>query len=205
MSGLTRTTVLNVVLGTTVSPALGCFMMAPMDLRDILTADVVIDGTVTRYSLVVTEYDRRYRERLLALMKDQQREEFEKQPPVSYALLDIWVARSLVGSVSGQITVTWRNSTFQLPKDIDARLRTFALRDPRKRAPTLPLRSGSGVVWPVPELDKLTVLQAPCAMPFMFEANEPTGRAIREIFDGVGDPEAKADALANSFGMTGNR
>ncbi len=204
MLALTRTAAASFVLVATLSPALACFTMAPTDLRDILTADVVIEGTVTGYTLAATESDRRHRERLLLSMKernqDRERENLEKRSLVSYALVDIRVTRRLVGSVPDQITVTW-NSAFQRPKKMDVRLRTFALRYPAKGAPSLPLRSGSGVVWPVPEPDKLTVIQAPCAMPLMFDDWQLI-RAVRQIFDGDGDLKAKADIFAKFFALS---
>lgn len=189
--------ILSAMIFVISSSAFACFAPAPMELRDIINADLIIEGTVTRYEFVVTEETRRNKERLLARYKSQNEEErweeLKNKALVSYALLTIRVERVLTGNAPGEITITWKNSTFELPETLDASLQIFAIRDPRKGHPSLPLRAPSGLILPAPEPDKLTLLQAPCSDAFMFDAGGDTGRAIAEAFNGVGNPVEKLE------------
>ena len=175
MKWMQRSTVMSVVIGFQAAPAFACFSPAAMDFRDIFMADIVVQGFVEKMDIV--QSGRAY-----------------------YGRFKINVIKAILGTPPSVLTVTWQNSTFELPKILNGSY-VIALRHARSSQP--PLRSGSGVVWETPEPEHPTVLQAPCSQPFIFEARSEQARAVTQVFDGEGDPGIKADVLAKFIGATG--
>ena len=99
-----------------------------------------------------------------------------------YARFDIRVGEVLAGRAPRTVRVTWSNSTFGLPKALAGGTMLIALAKPGGKRP--PLRGPSATIMPNREPNLPTVLQAPCASPFMFAANSNEARAIRRILRG---------------------
>ena len=82
------------------------------------------------------------------------------------------------------MTVTWDNSTFSEPDDLPAGQYLIAVRSPAST--TIPLLRGtSATVFPRPEPDGQTLLQAPCAQPFLFKSDGEEATAVRKIVQGA--------------------
>lgn len=160
--------------------ASACMTQAPIDLHDVEYADVVIVGTVANYQIVRDPTAREFHKKLMAKMKD---------PPESlknvsgfmsdYARFDIVVDHALTGAAPKTVAVTWDNSTFGEPDHLPSGLLLFALRKSHSKIP--PLRGPSATVLPNREPNLLTLLQAPCARPFMFENSSEQALRVRQI------------------------
>lgn len=153
-----RTFLATLFLAMTVigAPALACMAQAPIELADVKYAEVVVVGRIANYE-VVGDPERIW----------------------SYATFDVLIDEVLVGKVSGELAVTWDNSTYAEASSMPAGPFLIALRDPRSWQ--LPLRGPSATILPNAEPDILTVLQAPCAVPFMFPSTSDEAREIRGI------------------------
>jgi hypothetical protein len=149
--------ILAVVLTSRVAPANdACMTQAPIVLADVKYAEVVVLGRIANYEVVG---DPGYLD--------------------AYARFDILVDEVLLGKAPQKLTVTWDNSTYGEPESMESGPFLIALRDPRSR--TLPLRGPSATILPNPEASLLTLLQAPCAQPFMFPSTSNEAREIQEI------------------------
>ena len=98
-----------------------------------------------------------------------------------YARFDVVVDEALLGNVGGTVPVTWDNSTFPEPQSMPSGPFLIALRYPGSGGP--PLRGPSAFISPYREPVSLTVLQAPCAVPFIFERASEDAAAIRRILE----------------------
>jgi hypothetical protein len=98
-----------------------------------------------------------------------------------YTRFNIQVDKVISGSASAVIAATWDNSTFSLPETMPDGPYVIALRRPQSPVP--PLRGPSATIFPNQEPDLLTVLQAPCAQPFLFEANSAEAQAVLKILE----------------------
>ncbi len=85
----------------------------------------------------------------------------------------------LAGHPPQVIPATWDNSTFAEPEAMKAVLYLIGLREPRSKTP--PLRGPSATILPSPEQNSLSVLQAPCAPAFIFEATSAEAQAIQGL------------------------
>jgi hypothetical protein len=103
----------------------------------------------------------------------------EKSLMSDYAAFEVQVDKVLLGKAPHRLSVTWDNSTFGEPKSMGAGPYLFALRRPS--SPTPPLRGPSATILPNREPGSLTVLQAPCSSPFIFEGASRQAREIRQI------------------------
>lgn len=139
------------------APAHACIRMVPVELADIEYANVVVIGRIDHYELVGNA-----------------------DHMGSYAKFDVLVDEVLLGNAPHEISVTWGNSTFTLPKTMASGLFLIALREPGSEMP--PLRS-TGTIVPNPKPDLLTLLQAPCSSPFMFASGSEEAKAIRQMLD----------------------
>jgi hypothetical protein len=153
------------------SPAPACRAAAPLNLDDVRYADAVVVGRIARYELVLDSAIRRHLGELAA----DPRARFLPD----YARFEVVVDEVLLGNVGRTISVTWDNSTFPEPETMPAGPFLIALRDPRSASP--PLRGPSATIVPNREPRSLTVLQAPCSTPFIFERASPEATEIRRI------------------------
>jgi hypothetical protein len=149
-------------------PAGACMMMAGLKIDDIEYASVVVIGKIVNYEIVrpkdeISEFWRRTYG-LKDVLSD-------------YARFNVSVEEVLVGQPPEVLTVTWDNSTFGEPKTMKEGSYLIGLRDPRAARP--PLRGPSATVLPSREPNALTVLQAPCAPAFIFEASSPEATTIK--------------------------
>lgn len=84
------------------------------------------------------------------------------------------------------IRASWPNSTFQLPEKMPKTRSIFALRRAGSAQP--PLRGPSGYIPADPKDAEFTILQAPCAPPFIMPYSEMGSENIQEILDGGHPP-----------------
>jgi len=174
---------LNLVTMVAAMPSVACMMPAERDLHDIKYADVVVVGRIVDYRIVRDPVARqRYRDMLAR--SPELRETMPKEPRsfmTDYARFDIVVGEILRGKASDRLAVTWDNSTFGEADDLGSDAFLIALRDPKSPMP--PLRGPSATVAPNPAPATLTVLQAPCAAPFIFESSSKEAAELRRMLD----------------------
>ena len=97
----------------------------------------------------------------------------------NYARFSIDVREFIKGNGPSKLIVTWNNSTFGEPDKLPSGPFLIALRWPNSKE--LPLRGPSATVFRSPEPDVLTVLQAPCSRPFIFESRGAEAVTVRSI------------------------
>ena len=163
-------------------PAHACRIYARLDINDVKHADVVVVGRVSSYQIV---RDVEFRRKMLAnpkLPRDR-REFYEGTSSVlgDYARFDVQVDRVLAGAAPTSLSVTWDNSTSGEPETMRAGPFLSALRKSHSKMP--PLRGPSATILPSREPASLTVLQAPCSSPFIFESTSEEARAIRLLLE----------------------
>ena len=165
------------------APSQACPVYVQPQLEDVIHADVVVVGRISNYRIV---RDEAFRRRMLALPRlpaDMRRMyEDPRQGLMSdHARFDIRVDEVLVGRVPGRLSVTWDNSTFAEPDRMPAGPYLIALRRPGSAIP--PLRGPSATSMPSPDPEALTLLQAPCSSPFLYEVGSGQARAIRGLLN----------------------
>ena len=102
-----------------------------------------------------------------------------RDPFWRYAKFDVLIDGVLVGEAPDTLTVTWENSTFELPDSMRSGPFLIALRDLR---PAIAAFKASGATLPPgPEPAPFLILQAPCSDPFMFEIGGDRARDTLEI------------------------
>jgi hypothetical protein len=151
-----------------------CMMIARLEPGDIKYADVVVVGRITDYEVVLDPEIRRQQKEAVAP---------NRRFLSDYARFRILVDEVLVGKPPKILFATWDNSTFGEPSRMEEGPFLIGLRDPHSKSP--PLRGPSATIMPNQEPQTLTVLQAPCAGPFIFEATGDMAKAIREILAGA--------------------
>lgn len=169
------------IASATVGPGMAhaCIVPVRPTLEDVRFADVVVVGRVTNYRIV---RDEAFRRRMLAsrdlLASVRRRYEDPRVGLMSdYARFDIQVQEVLVGRASRTLAVTWDNSTFGEPDTMAAGSYLVALRRPTSASP--PLRGPSATIFRNSDRLSLTVLQAPCSSPFIYEVASPQARTLR--------------------------
>ncbi len=184
-----RAAVAGVLVGLAGAPAGACFAPVRMDLRDILFADVVVIGSLPSFEIVEDESipDREAGRHYLG----------------DYARLTLDVHEVLKGEAPDRLVVTW--ASFELENEDDPRGdgRDYLVALRANDGSTLPMRGVSYTANAAGDPDLLTVMQAPCAQAFIFQAEDGVTQAIRQVLDGEGDAEAEADAFAEAFQMDG--
>jgi hypothetical protein len=164
-------------------PTLACIMAADRKLEDVKFASVVVIGSVENYQVILDPEARSQRKTMLenlpADASPEYREMLESQEVFlsDYARFDILVDEVLVGTASDKISVVWDNSTFGEPDAMASGPYLFALIVPGSPRP--PLRGPSATILPHPDAVSLSVLQAPCAGPFIFPADSSQVSDIR--------------------------
>jgi hypothetical protein len=161
-------------------PAEACITYAPLDLKDVKYADVVLVGSVSNYRII---RDPKFRKKMLSNPKlpPNMRKLYKGQNSLlsDYARFDIEVHEVLAGKAPTKLSVTWDNSTFGEPEKIPPGPFLVALRKPSSKIP--PLRGASATILPTPDPHSLTLLQAPCSSPLMFESRSGEARTIRRL------------------------
>lgn len=152
-------------------------------LEDVRFADVVVVGRVSNYRIVRDEASR---QRMLArphLTEDLRRiyEDPRESLLSDYARFDVQVDEVLIGRAPDRLTVTWDNSTFGEPSQMAAGPYLIAVRRPGSAS--LPLRGPSATIGPSPDLNTLTLLQAPCSRAFIYEIGSEQAQTIRELLE----------------------
>ena len=150
------------LLGIVMSaPAKACMGEDEIVLDDVKYADTVVVGWISNYKVITPEGRKR------GYIWD-------------YARFEVRVDEVLKGQADQTLTVTWDNSTFGEPDEIPPGPYLIALRNPDSNT-IPPLRGPSATIFPRPEPDAPTLLQAPCASPFMFESTSKKAVALRKI------------------------
>ncbi|MCW3796205.1 hypothetical protein OMW55_00070 [Sphingomonas sp. BN140010] len=163
------------------TPAYACRTDAELDLHDVRFADVVLVGRVLNYRIV---RDEAFRRRQLSdpNLPDDMRKIYSDPDKLllsDYARFEVLVDEVLTGSVPSKIVVTWDNSTFGEPKEMESGPFLLALRRPGSVMP--PLRGPSATILTNKEPNLLTLLQAPCSSPFLFKTTSEQAQAVRQL------------------------
>jgi len=153
-------------------PANACMAEAPLLLRDVKYADVVVIGRIENYQII---RDQEGRKKLPWLS------ESDALILTDYARFNVHVDEVLFGEAPKMLTVTWDNSTFEEPKSMPPGPYLLALRHPQSDLP--PLRGPSATIMPNKEPQALTVLQAPCAPAFIIKSGSKDALAVRKILN----------------------
>ena len=168
---------------TSTNSAQACRITAALNIEDVSFADVVVIGTIENYEIVRGVAFRESRLSNPDLPDDLR--EFYSDPNRSllgdFARFEVLVDETMVGSVSQRFTATWDNSTFGLPSSLPTEQLLLAFR--RAQSPMPPLRGPSATVLPNPEPQSLTILQAPCAPPFLFSGSSVAAQNVQEILE----------------------
>ena len=189
MRGLWTAAALALVTMTAAVPARACLTEAELDVEDVQYADVVVVGRIADYRLVLDPRARRDHQRSLADspgMSPETRRQMERVEGfiTDYARFTIAVDEVLAGEAGASFEATWDNSTFAEPESMRPGPFLIALRDPGSRLP--PLRGPSAYIPPSPDPRSLTLLQAPCAPPFLLESESEEADAVRRILKARG-------------------
>jgi len=96
-----------------------------------------------------------------------------------FARFDIDVDEVLIGKAPKTLLVTWDNSTFSEPEEMQSGPFLIGLRNATSQLP--PLRGPSAAVFPDPDPTVLTVLQAPCSSAFIIDVGTNEANAIRDF------------------------
>jgi len=165
---------------TAAAPAHACRMNAPVNIEDVRFADVVVVGRISNYRIV---RDHEFRRKMLASphMRPEDRKHYGPQTSLlpDYARFDIEVDQVLAGRAPKKFSATWDNSTFGEPETMAAGPYVIALRRTTSRMP--PLRGPSATIFGTREPGLLTLLQAPCSSPFLFERDSDRARTVRRV------------------------
>jgi hypothetical protein len=166
-------------------PASACLMFSALKLDDIKYASVVVIGRIVDYEIVLDQKVRKERKEMLDRSTDKSSEYWrlmseQKDFLSDYARFRVVVDKVLVGKPPKIITVTWDNSTFGEPEKMEKGQYLIGLSDPGSKRP--PLRGPSATILASPDPKALTVLQAPCAPPFIFESTSAEAKKIQEMF-----------------------
>jgi len=172
----------------TAKPASACFMVADLQLDDVKYASVVVIGRIVDYEIVLDQVVRKERKEMLERSVDKSTEYWksmseQKEFLSDYARFKVLVDEVLVGQPPHVISVTWDNSTFGEPEKMKDGRYLVGLRKPG--AKSLPLRGPSATILPSPEPKSMTVLQAPCAPAFIFEATSAEAKTLRKMLSGA--------------------
>lgn len=167
-----------IALAATCQPAHACRTSAELVIADIAYADVVVVARIANYRIV---RDQAFRERMLANpnITPEMRALYTGRNGLlpDYARFELQVSEVLSGKAPKRLTVTWDNSTFSEPEAMPPGPYLIALRKPGSAPP--PLRGPSATIVPNQEPDTLTLLQAPCSHPFLFDSSSEEARAAR--------------------------
>ncbi|MCV9961415.1 hypothetical protein OIU34_05830 [Pararhizobium sp. BT-229] len=160
--------------------ASACAMRVEIDLHDVEYADVVVVGRIANYEVVLDPVARQRHKEILARFPDMPEALRNVSGFMSdYARFDVLVDEVLRGTAPKTLSVTWDNSTFREPEHMPTGSFLIALRSASSQMP--PLRWPSATILPTPDTDALTVLQAPCAIPFLFENASNEAGLVRQI------------------------
>lgn len=162
-----------------IQPANACVVGVPLEINDARRADAVVIGRVSNYRII---HDLEFRKRMLAnrRLSPELRKIYEGSDGVlsDYARFDVQVHEILAGKVPDRFSVTWDNSTFGEPKEMDPGPFLIALR-------RLPLsRSPNAKISPDQGASSLLPLQAPCSAPFIIPIADPRFENIRRVLTG---------------------
>ena len=137
---------LALALGLVVGePALACRTEHRIVLEDVLKASVVVVGRISNYRVISGS----------------------TRSSAEYARFDIQVDEFLVGRTTRRISISWTNSTFNVPRELGAGLYLIALQGPATN--------------PHYEIGSYNLLQAHCAEPFLFDSTGRSAMAVRRI------------------------
>lgn len=149
------------------------------DLRDVLLADLVIVGEVVGTEMVTSA---------------------DKKLERNHEKIKIKVIELLHGRANQEIFVTWNNLGAPASR-ILKRKRRYVLVLRNFNAPQSPNLKNEDKILVTPATQTFEIYKKPNSGPFIFNIQGNIARAVRLIFNGVGDPQSKADTLARYLGL----
>ncbi len=142
--------------------ALACIDIAPFEISDISSADLVVAGELAAYAKV---------------------SHGGRRGLSDYAILTVRVQSTLKGEAPRMVQLTWDNSTFSEPEMMVLGEKVIVAAV-RPGGAGLPLRGPSATVLSAPRPDKMQVLQAPCAPAFILPYSAQSEKNLRAILRG---------------------
>lgn len=171
---------LTAIISTLPNTSIACISGHSQDLQNIPDANVVLVANVFNYEVV--------KSRIFGSSQ--------------YARLSVFTKEVLYGDAPEMFEFIWVQNTYSLPENFDTRssyifaLKTFD-------TTLVPKLAGDSVRNFNQELTSLALIQKACSDAFIFETGSDVSRAIRQIFDGEGDPEVEAGVFSKYFHMDG--
>lgn len=170
-------TLIIITILAIIPPANACIAFSSLRLADILMADEIFVGEVTDYKLYKPRKDRDLSE---------------------YGVITFKVIDNITGKSDSEIKeVYWHNSTFGMPKKLNANKYLVAITNnsqPRLRGP-------SATIFPSQRKDIASLLQAPCSSPFMLE---PTKENINKVKTLLSTKDDKYNGKTSTFELQSN-
>ena len=134
-----------------------CIMAVERKIEDVAFADAVFVGGLVKYEVV------------------KPRDKFDLS---AYAILTFDVEKLVGGDLrKKRIQIYWHNSTFGMPENLT--LRRYLVAITTHKQP--PSRGPSAVIFASQRLGLISVLQAPCAEPFLLEPTEKNVEQVRNV------------------------
>jgi len=178
--------------------AYACMTLAQLVLSDVKFADVVVVGQIRNYKIIEDPNIRELQKKRCADNTSPEDHFCKTRSFLSdYAQFQIEVDIVLKGQPKETVTVTWDNSTFGEPQSLgdDTERFLIALRAASSKMP--PLRGPSAFIAANPDPEMMTVLQAPCASPFIFKFPGKAASQVKDILNGK-DPDDTGTGVGKS-------
>lgn len=138
-------------------PSHACIIAVERKIEDVALADAVFVGELVKYEVI------------------KPRENFDLS---AYAILTFVVEDRIGGELrESRIEVYWHNSTFGMPASL--KLNRYLVALTAHKQP--PLRGPSAVIFASKRPDLPSVLQAPCADPFLLEPTEQNLEQVKNL------------------------
>ena len=134
-----------------------CYTQAEFKFEDVVLANTVFVGDLVKYEVIKPN------------------QEFDLS---EYAIMTFAVSEYLGGKLSKKrLDVYWHNSTFAIPSKLKNDRYLVAVTTNKQP----PLRGPSATIFPSQRPDLPSVLQAPCADPFLLEPNKENLERAKEL------------------------
>lgn len=160
--------------------SLACPVSIPIDLHRIMEADLILMGSIENFETIDTPVPPHYGKARFAFR----------------------VSAMLLGESPDLVEFLWYYPNFEEPRNRDrSKLYVVVLRNNDTPGQ---VRDPGIAFLPDARAQYIKILQDACTtQPFFFESDSAPGKAIQQIFDGIGDPLREVDYFAQILGMNG--
>ena len=183
---------------TAAVPAQACRQHAELDPADVRDADLIVVGRIADYRRVPRPSVRADDQEIPPTppgMPPEVRRLIPGQAghPADYARFTVLVDEVLAGEAGATFEATWNNPSSAEPESMASGPFLIALRRPASPRPSPGAPSVSAPPFPVPHLP--TLLQEPCAPPFLLESGSEEADDVRRILNAPGPGGLSTPAL----------